>query len=136
MTKVRDATMRDIDFLMEKAYAFNNQYYGIPLNRDGVHEYLKAIIEHEHGVCLVSDTGAIVGVLHKDPRWNWTVLVETAWYSEGRDGLKLLDAFEKRGASLGADEVRMTTLAVNPLVDRVLARRGYEPIETSHRLLL
>lgn len=133
---MRDAQIEDIDFLMEKAYAFNDRYYGIPLNRSGLFKYLKAMIEHSSGVCLISDTGGIVGVIHQDLRWDWTVLVETAWYSEGRDGIRLLDAFEKRGRELGCDEVRMTTLAVNSGVDRLLARRGYKPIETSHRLIL
>jgi len=136
VTKVRDATTGDIEFLIEKAYAFNNDYYGIPLNREGLRDYLSAMIDSPAGVCLISDTGGIVGVVHRDPRWDWSVLVELAWYSEGRDGLALLAAFERRGADLGVDEIRMTTLAANPGVDRVLARRGYEPVETSHRLIL
>ena len=136
MTKVREACIEDIDFLMEKAYAFNDRYYGIPLNRIGLFKYLEAMIEHESGVCLVTDSGGIVGVIHQDPRWDWTVLVETAWYSEGRDGVRLLDAFEKRAMEIGCDEIRMTTLAVNSGVDRILERRGYKPIETSHRLIL
>lgn len=64
------------------------------------------------------------------------MLVETAWYSEGRDGLRLLAAFEDRGMNLGVDEVRMTTLEVNAGVEKVLTRRGYTRMETSHRLIL
>lgn len=136
MIKVRDANLGDIEFLMEKAYAFNDRYYGIPLDPGGLYRYIEAMIESPDGVCLISDTGGIVGVIHKDPRWDWKVLVETAWYSEGRDGLRLIRAFEERGMEVGCNEVRMTTLAVNPGVDRLLARRGYKPIETSHRLIL
>ena len=136
MTEVRDATAEDIDFLMQKARAFNDKHFDIPLNEAGMRDYLLAMIQHENGVCLITDSGVIVGVLHTDPRWDWTVLVETGWFSEGRDGLRLLEEFEKRGRDAGVDEVRMTTLAVNSGVDRLLARKGYTPIETSHRLKL
>lgn len=136
MTKVRDCTLDDIPFLMEKAQHFNSRYYGIPLNLQKLRDYLVGLIVSEVGVVLRTDTGAITGVHVPDPCRDWEVLVETAWYSEGRDGLRLLSAFESRGMELGVDEVRMTTLEVNPGVQKVLSRRGYIVMETSHRLLL
>lgn len=136
MTKVRDCTLDDIPFLIERAEHFNDRYYGIPLNIDKLVNYLTGLIVVEQGVVLRTDTGAITGVHISDPCRDWEVLVETAWFSEGRGGLRLLDAFEHRGMELGVDEVRMTTLEVNAGVEKVLMRRGYTSIETSHRLLL
>lgn len=136
MTEVRDCTITDLSFLIDKAYAFNYRYYGIPLNHKKLEQYLTGLLVSEHGVVLRTDTGAITGVHVSDPCRDWEVLVETAWYSEGRDGLRLLGAFEQRGVELGLDEVRMTTLEVNSGVERVLKRRGYSIMETSHRLIL
>ena len=136
MTKVRDCTEDDLDFLIEKAFAFNALHFDIPLNPDKLVSYLTGLIASEHGIVLRTDTGAITGVHISDPVRDWEVLVETAWYSEGRDGIRLLNEFEGRARLLGVDEVRMTTLEVNQGVAQVLARRGYKPIETSHRLTL
>lgn len=136
MTKVRNATLGDIDFLMEKAIAFNNEHYDVPLDIDKLISHAEMMIESPLGVVLVSDTGIIAGILSSDLIRDWTFLVETAWYSEGRDGLRLLRAFEDRGRLLGVDEIRMTTLEVNPDAAKLLVRRGYTAIETSHRLLL
>lgn len=136
MTEVRDCTLADLSFLLEKAHAFNSRYYGIPLNPEKLEQYLTGLIVAEQGVVLRTDTGAITGVNISDPCRDWEVLVETAWYSEGRDGLRLLAAFEQRGLEWGLDEVRMTTLEVNSGVERVLKRRGYSVMETSHRLIL
>lgn len=136
MTKVFDCTLDDMEFLIEKAQHFNDRYYGIPLNLDKLTQYLTGLIVADQGVVLRTDTGAITGVHISDPCRDWEVLVETAWYSEGRDGLRLLAAFEERGMNLGVDEVRMTTLEVNAGVEKVLTRRGYTRMETSHRLIL
>jgi hypothetical protein len=55
---------------------------------------------------------------------------ELFWWSEGREGVKLLQAYEQWAAGFGA-VVRMTTLeAVNPdRMTRFFARRGYQPLE-------
>ena len=136
MTRVRDCTMDDLSFLIEKAHSFNSRYYDIAINPEKLEQYLTGLIVSEQGVVMRTDTGAITGVHVSDPCRDWEVLVETAWYSEGRDGLRLLAAFEQRGIDWGIDEVRMTTLEVNSGVERVLKRRGYSVIETSHRLIL
>ena len=136
MTKVRDCTMDDLSFLIEKAHSFNSRYYDIAINPKKLEQHLTGLIVSEQGVVLRTDTGAITGVHVSDPCRDWEVLVETAWYSEGRDGLRLLAAFEQRGIDWGIDEVRMTTLEVNSGVECVLKRRGYSVIETSHRLIL
>ena len=134
--KVRSCTLSDLDWLKAKATAFNNTHFDIPLCENKLHAYLTALIVNPMGVALRSDTGAIVGVLTEDPLRNWEVLVETAWYSEGTDGVRLLKAFETIGLEAGVDEIRMTTLQKNNIVGQLLKKRGYVPIETSHRLIL
>jgi len=133
---VRDCDLSDLEHLMDLAIGFNDKHYDVKLNRGKTYQYLRNLIQSEDAVVLCTGTGAIVGVKIDDPCRDWTVLVETAWYSEGRDGLRLLRAFEQRGRDMEVDEVRMTTLAVNSGVSPVLERLGYLEIETSHRLLI
>lgn len=130
---VRECTLDDVDFLIELATRFNDEYYGIPLNPDKLWDYMWKVVQHPDGVALRTDHGAIIGMFAEDPFRDWTALIETGWYSTGRDGLQLLKEFEKRGKL--ADEVRMSTLETNPKVVSLLHRRGYASIETSHRLL-
>lgn len=130
---VRECTPDDMDWLVEKAIEFNTKHYDIPLNPDKLWNYLWAVIASEDGVAIRSDHGAIVGMYVEDPLRDWSVLVETAWYSTGLDGIRLLNAFERRGQLV--DEVRMSHLHVNPTVAKLLERRGYVAMETSHRLI-
>ena len=134
--KVRECKLQDLEWLKNKAVAFNDTHFDIPLCSNKLHAYLTALIVNPMGVALRTDTGAIVGVLTEDPLRTWEVLVETAWYSEGKDGIRLLKAFETVGLEAGVDEIRMTTLQKNDIVGQLLKKRGYAPIETSHRLIL
>lgn len=136
MTKVHECTLDDVPFLMEKVHQFNADYYDVPLNTKKARDHLVDVLVSEQGLVLRTSSGMIAGVFVSDPLRDWNVLVETAWYSEGRDGIKLLAEFERRAALAGVDEVRMTTLSVNSGVDAVLKRRGYSSMETSHRLIL
>ena len=131
---IRVCTLVDLDWMLDMAYAFNDKHYDIPLVYTKTRGWIAELIEH--GVCLRSDTGAIVGSLVDDPCRDWRLLVELAWYSEGRDGIRLLQAFENYGLEAGADEVRMTTLGSNSGVDKLLRKRGYTETERSHRLIL
>ena len=133
---IRHCDEDDLLWLLETATGFNDRYYGIPLDYSRADQYLYDMLRNPFRVMLRSDTGAIIGVIIEDPFRDWKVLVEIGWYSEGRDGLKLLDAFEEQGRCHKVNEIRMTTLESNKGVEKVLARRGYVPVETSHRLIL
>lgn len=133
---IRHCQPSDMKWLIDKAFAFNSKYYDVPLDIQRLEDYLWEAIHNPNGVVLRSEHSAIVGVVIDDPFRDWKVLVEIAWYSEGRDGLRLLDTFEDVGRCHAVNEIRMTTLEVNKGVEKVLARRGYKPIETSHRLLI
>jgi len=136
VTKVHECTLDDVPFLMEKIHQFNDTYYDVPLNTQKARDHLVDVLVADQGLVLRTTSGMITGVFVSDPLRDWNVLVETAWYSEGRDGIRLLAEFERRALLAGMDEVRMTTLSVNSGVDAVLKRRGYSAMETSHRLIL
>jgi len=130
---IRKATIDDMHQIIPLAVKFNDTYYKTPL------DMVKAIMVMtyciEEGVAFISGTGFIGGCIVDDLLRDRTILQEVAWYSEGRDGVALLDAFIKEGHELGVDETRASTLATSsPIVGRILQRRGFVPLETSYRL--
>lgn len=132
---IRKCDKGDVDWLVELATRFNNKHFGIPINPDKSRHYLDQMVEY--GICFRGNNGAIVGVIAPDPFRDWTVLVEIGWFTDKPgEGLALLDEFIDAGREWGVDEVRMTTLEVNKSVATVLERKGFKPVETSHRLLL
>lgn len=133
---LRSCDEYDVPFLMQLAIRFNKRFYDIPLNYSKTWDFIAASVGNPKAVVLRTHSGAILGVVADDPCRDWLTLLEVAWYSEGLDGMRLLKAFEERGWELGVNEIRMTTLAVNPTIGKILMRREYTEIETSHRLLL
>lgn len=93
----------------------------------------EAMIAGEHFALFIGDGGAIGGMIAPHPfNYSQKFVDELFWWSEGREGLRLLAAFEEWAASRDA-MVRMTALeAVSPdRVGRLLERRGYQPLERS-----
>lgn len=132
---IRTIVQEDIFWLASLARKFNAEYFDVPLNDDKLYTGLSDLIDR--GVCLRSDSGAIVGVVMDDPFRDWQVLVELGWYCEDRSGLHLLNKFIQAGKDLGVDEVRMTTLTRSPAeAAAILNRKGFVPIETSHSLTI
>ena len=81
-------------------------------------------------VLLTSRKGMLGGSLA--PCWcapTWITAVEFFWWSEDGHGLRLLRRFERWAREMGANEIRMTTLAKLPDAER--AMRGYERTETA-----
>lgn len=91
----------------------------------------EAMIEGETFCLFIGESGAIGGMIAPHPfNYAQKFVDELFWWSEGREGLRLLDAFEDWAGSQGAI-VRMTALeAVDPdRVGQLLKRRGYQPLE-------
>jgi len=135
---IRALEPRDFDWLCKLTHKFNDELYDVPLNEQKLENTL---IQFCHPECIKhigyrSDKGAIIGIVTEDPLRDWTVMVELGWYANDRSGIRLLDHLEQAARDVQCDEVRMTTLERNPRVADLLKRRGYTPIETSHRLLL
>ena len=86
-------------------------------------------IEAQGGL-FTSARGMIGGVIA--PMWcapDWKAAVELFWWAEDGQGLRLLRRFEQWARDMGAQEIRMTTLAAMPDAERAL--RGYQRTETS-----
>lgn len=90
-----------------------------------------AMIDGDNFCLFVGSAGAIGGMVAPHPFNNAQIIAdELFWWSEGREGLALLKAYEDWAGSFGA-VIRMTTLeAVEPeRVGKLFARRGYVPLE-------
>lgn len=131
------ATTADIPRLVEmgrKFHAKSGAAFGY--DGDAISALLENLIASDAGVVICSDAGVIGGMLspaYCDP--NWKMAVELFWWAE-RDGLALLRAFEAWAAWVGAQEVRMTSLAALPRADGILKRKGYAPMEISYQKVI
>jgi GNAT superfamily N-acetyltransferase len=99
---------------------------------DAMSSVLEKMIEADGATVLMTQKGVIGGVLNPaycDPAWIYAV--ELFWWAHG-DGFALLRAFERWAHQAGAEEVRMTSLAVLPRADRLLRCVGYIPAEVSY----
>jgi hypothetical protein len=89
------------------------------------------MIEDENCAIFVGESGAIGGQRAPHPfNFEHWIAQELFWWSEGREGLRLLDAFESWAAQK-CGSVRMITLeAVNAeRMGRLYERRGYRALE-------
>lgn len=129
---IRKATEADIEDLVEMGASFHAAAkHPSRYNPEHARDLLEAMFKQ--GAVFRSDKGMIGGLL--SPAYcnrNWLMAVELFWWSEDRQGLKLLRAFERWAKDVGADEVRMTTLASHPDVETIISRMGYAPAEISH----
>ena len=134
----RLATLGDVLDLVEMGRKFKDASGMVaPFNPEAARDFISTMIEAEAGVVFVSDAGMIGGALvptYFSPEW--LMAVELAWWSEGRDGLRLLAAFEGWARDMGASEIRMTTLASIPGPAKIMARKGYAPIEISYQKVI
>ena len=131
---IRKAELADMLAILPMIERFNDKYFDVPINRVKTIDMVAWSIED--GVCFIADDGFIGGVLVEDLVRDWTVLQECGWYAEGRSGIKLLDAFIAAGRKLKVNDIRICTLATSsPSAGRLLQRKGFAPLETSHRLL-
>lgn len=131
---IREASVSDVPALLEMGNRFSDkarliEHVGYdPASMDLTFRFL---IEQPEHVVFIGASGAIGGMRAPHPfnHSHW-IAQELFWWSEGREGLRLLDAFEAWAAEKCAT-VRMICLeAVNPeRMGRLYRRRGYEPLE-------
>lgn len=131
---IRQAHPEDEVAVIDMAVRFNDQYFDIPVNTGKLADWFQ--LHMQHGVVFRSERGFISALHFPDPVRDHTVLTETAWYSEGRDGLRLLRALIRHGKDHDFDEVRVCTLnTTDSGVLTLLRRMGFTlDIERSHRL--
>lgn len=124
----------DLEWLLELTIQFNDEWYGVPINEYKARDALEEIILGPAGVGFRTEHGAIIGTIEDDPFRDYTVLNERGWYATDRSGVKLLNAFVEYGKELGVDEIRVGHLHKNDGVSKLLERKGFTPVETSHGL--
>lgn len=134
MKQIRLVTPDDLDFIIATAIRFNDKHFAVPLNVYKATAFFEDIITEPAFIGFRSDNGCIIGAIEQDPLRDWTLLREYGWFAEDRSGIALLREFQEFGLSLPVDEIRMTTLASNPRVTRLLRKYGYTELETSHSL--
>lgn len=132
---IREAVAGDVPAIVAMGARFHEKG-GIvaPYSHEATAEFVRDLIEAPQGVVFIGKAGMIGGALA--PTYcadDWPMAVELFWWSEGGEGLRLLDAFETWGADMGAKEIRMTTLAGLAKAEQILSRRGYAPAEAIHR---
>lgn len=132
---IRQATAEDIPQLVEMGRAFHD-HSGMPFafNEVACERFITGLVAG--GGVFIGPNGMIGGTLapaYADP--GWLMAVEFSWWAKG-NGLGLLAAFEKWAADMGAQEVRMTSLARLERAGRILELKGYEPVEISYRKVL
>lgn len=131
---IRHATEADIPRLLgmgsrfaEKARLWDHVGY----DPESMEATFRAMIESDNFCLFVGECGALGGMVAPHP-FNYSRMIadELFWWSEGREGLALLKAYEEWAQGFGA-VVRMTALeAVEPeRVGKLFARRGYQPLE-------
>lgn len=134
---IREATVSDIPALLamgekfaEKARLTDHVGYD-PASMEAT---FRAMIERDEFCLFVGECGALGGMVAPHPfNHAQPIADELFWWSEGREGLRLLEAYEEWAAARGA-VVRMTALeAVNPeRMKRFYERRGYQPLERAY----
>lgn len=133
---IRPATVSDIPALMEMGARFSQaakliEHVGyVP---EDMRATFTALIDGGHPV-FIGEAGAIGAVSSEHPFNRAHIAAqELFWWSEGREGLRLLDALEA-WCEANCHSLRMITLhAVRPeATGRLYERRGYVPLEHSY----
>lgn len=134
---IREATGADIPRLLEWGRSFADRaglVDHVGYSPEDMAKTFAAMIEGENYAVFVGDNGAIGGVKAPHPfnHSHW-IAQELFWWSEGREGLRLLAAFEE-WARASCHSLTMITLeAVEPeRTGKLYQRRGFAPLERSY----
>lgn len=133
---IRPAEVSDIPRLLEMGRKFAEKAKlddHVGYDPHSMVQTFEAMIDGDQFALFIGESGSIGGMIAPHPfNYEQKFVDELFWWSEGREGLRLLKAFEDWAASQGA-MVRMTALeAVEPdRVGKLFERRGYAPLERS-----
>lgn len=133
---IRKATVSDIPRLLEMGQKFADKAGltdHVGYDPESMAATFRAMIEGENYIILIGESGAIGGGYAPHP-FNHKHLIaqEVFWWSEGREGLRLLAAFED-WAREHCHSLGMITLeAVSAdRVSELYRRKGFKPLERS-----
>lgn len=131
---IREAKHDDIPAMLEMGRKFADRS-GVEVGfcRDSVAALLAGLIDN--GICLFGPDCMAGAILFDHPfNRSHRAAQELFWWSEGRNGLRLLDALERAVRASGANSLTMITLeAVSPeATGRLYARKGFRVLEHSY----
>lgn len=131
---IRDAVEQDIPQLLKIGEKFHSLGQ-LPCKFDhaAMQDLFLRLMNDENSCLFISEGGTIGGLLspyYCDPKW--VMAVELFWWSEDRNGLKLLSRFEEWSEEKKAKEVRMTSMDIYPRAGEILGKLGYRAAEISH----
>ena len=133
---IRRAGIEDIPALLEMGRAFADEAgvtARIGWDDESVSDLLKALIESEDGIVLVSERGMIGGYVAAHPfNRNVRMFVELFWRAEDGHGLALLKAAEAQSEALGAVKSVMVAMDGMERTSRLYGRLGYALCEAQY----
>jgi len=129
---IRDATLEDIPELVEMGRHFAAKAAPhVGFDADSVSQLLRGLIENPLGLCLRGDNSMFGAITFPHPFNNaHKACQELFWWSEGREGIALLNEAIRR-ADAAADSMVMITLE-SVHADRMAQfymKRGFRPME-------
>ena len=136
----RIASTDDLDTLVELAREFHtlSPFKDYRFSPSGSRRHFIAMMESPNTVIIMHDNGLIGGTVSDYPFCEMRVAKEAFWFArrEGLGGMVLLDHYVKWVARQGADIDLISSLEIAGLrpglMARLLRRRGYSDVETTH----
>lgn len=131
---IRSATLDDIPALLEMGERFAAKAKladHVGYDSANMETTFAFMVNDENYCLLIGEAGAIGGAKAPHPfNYSHWIAQELFWWSEGREGLRLLAAFEE-WARETCHSLRMITLeAVEPeRVGRIYEKQGFAPLE-------
>lgn len=133
---IRAASAKDIPALLEMGRKFSDKAKlasHVGYDAHSMAQTFEAMIEGGHPL-LIGDAGAIGATQTHHPfNHEHIVAQELFWWSEGREGLALLDALERHCDEHCHSLIMITLEAIRPeATGRLYQRRGFVPLEHSY----
>lgn len=138
---IRRATAADKNGVLELIADFYSEYlidYGFRFDYDLYKQDFDICAKHSQIVALLIENegqidGFIAGVIVRRPFFPDVAANELMWYvrkSARKDGVKLLNAFERRCQEMGCSEILMVGLS-DTKAENMLGRFGYTRLEST-----
>lgn len=100
------ADLPDILTMMQRFHALNGPPWALDL--DAASLTILGLMDSPQGFVAVGG-GFIAGVIQANPiAPDWLIAKEFLWWSEGREGMRLLRAFRSWAEAQGASEIQMS----------------------------
>lgn len=133
---IRNATLEDIDSIVamgRKFAAASGTDRELGWDEESVRTLVATLIEGPDGILVVGERSMLGGLVFPHPfNVNTRVFQELFWWSESRDGLKLLEEAERQARDKGAVRSLMLCMDAMPGAERIYERRGYKRAEYSY----